>query len=202
VNDGASALRSARRDDPDRAAGVVSGTRDSLDQVDRVSSALITELGRGGCVFACGNGGSALAAQHFTAELVGHFRRERPPVRGVALTSDAALLTVIANDHGADQVFSRQVRGLTTANDALLAFSTSGRSPDVLAAGRAARNLGALTVALTGGEGGELAGMVDLALIVPGTETARIQEGHLILIHLIAEQIDVAFARDSVLSEP
>jgi len=202
VSGGETALHVRWHEDLDRAARVVAGIRDSLDQLDRVSEALITVLARGGCLFACGNGGSALAAQHFTAELVAHFRRERPPVRGVALTSDAALLTAIANDYGFDEVFGRQVRGLATANDALLAFSTSGRSPDVLAAIRAARDLGAVTVAFTGSAGGELAGLADLALVVPEAETARIQEGHLILIHLIAERIDAAFAADRVTSEP
>ena len=151
-------------------------------------------LADGGCIFACGNGGSALAAQHFTAELVAHFRRDRPPVRGVSLTPDTGLLTAIANDYEFEQIFSRQIEGLATAKDALLAFSTSGRSPNILAAVRTARLVGARTVAMTGRDGGQLAGLVDHALIVPSMETARVQEGHLILIHLICERIDAAFS--------
>lgn len=189
-------IASRWRDELDQAARVVDGIRDSLDRLEVVSAALVEVLSRGGCIYTCGNGGSALAAQHFTAELVAHFRRERPPVRGVALTADAGLLTAIANDHDFEQIFSRQVRGLVTPRDAVLAFSTSGRSANVVAAVQAACEIGALTVAFTGGDGGALIGMVDHALVVGEDETARIQEGHLILIHLICEHIDRAFSPD------
>jgi D-sedoheptulose 7-phosphate isomerase len=201
VSDDRSAIQDRWRLELGQAATVIDGIRGSLDQVERIADALVGALAAGGCIFTCGNGGSALAAQHFTAELVAHFRRERPPVRGVALTADAGLLTAIANDHDFDQIFSRQVRGLLTSRDVLLAFSTSGRSPNVLAAVRAACDIGAMTVAFTGGEGGQLAPMVDHALIVRESETARIQEGHLILIHLICEHIDAAFSPDRVHAE-
>lgn len=196
MSDGQSAIAARWRNELGQASRVVAGIRDSLDQLEVVSGALIGVLSRGGCIFSCGNGGSALAAQHFTAELVAHFRRERPPVRGVALTADAGLLTAIANDHDFEQIYSRQVRGLVTADDALLVFSTSGRSANVVAALRAACDIGALTVAFTGGDGGALAGIADHALVVREDETARIQEGHLILIHLICEHIDLSFSPD------
>ena len=198
---GRAAIQERWQDELSQAARVVGGIRASLDQVERVADALVGVLAAGGCVFACGNGGSALAAQHFTAELVAHFRRERPPVRGVALTADAGLLTAIANDHEFEQIFSRQVRGLLTSRDVLLAFSTSGQSPNILTAVQAACDIGAMTVAFTGGDGGQLAGMVDHALIIREPETARIQEGHLILIHLICEHIDAAFSPDRVHAE-
>jgi len=192
--DSHTATMSHWRSELDQATQVVEGIRRSLDHLEVVASAIVAILAKGGCVYACGNGGSALAAQHFTAELVAHYRRDRPPLRGVSLTPDTGLLTAIANDYEFEQIFSRQIQGLATANDALLAFSTSGRSPNILAAVRSARLVGARTIAMTGGDGGKLANLVDHALIVPFTETARVQEGHLILSHLICERIDAAFS--------
>lgn len=191
--DARSAMQSRWLDELDDAAGVIDAIRASLDDVERVADALVGRLAAGGCIFTCGNGGSSLAAQHFSAELVAHFRRDRAPLRSLALTPDAGLITAIANDFAFDQVFSRQVSALLGNDDALLVFSTSGRSPNVLAAAQIAHELGALTVAFTGRSGGGLAGQVDHALVVDDRDTARIQEGHLILTHLICERIDAAF---------
>jgi D-sedoheptulose 7-phosphate isomerase len=177
----------------DQAASAVEAIRGSLDQVERVADVLVGVLRQGGCVFACGNGGSALAAQHFAAELVAHFRRDRPPLRGLALTADPGVLTAIANDFEYDAVFSRQVQALGTVRDALLAFSTSGTSPNVLGAVRAAREIGMVTVGFCGGDGGELGRLTDHTLVIPIAETARVQEGNLTLIHLICEHIDAEF---------
>lgn len=178
-------------DDSGRALDAV---RASLEEIEQVAESLVAVLRRGGTVLACGNGGSALAAQHFAAEMVGHFRRARGPLRSIALPADGGLVTAIGNDYAFDQIFSRQVQGLGSVNDALLAFSTSGRSPNVLAAVRAAREIGMLSVGFSGGNGGELASLVDHALVIPIDDTARIQEGHLLILHLISERIDAAFA--------
>lgn len=177
----------------DEAAMAVSAIRGSLDQVEQVADVLVGVLRQGGSVLACGNGGSALAAQHFAAELVAHFRLDRPPLRGMALASDAGLATAITNDFDFDSLFSRQIRGFGTPRDALLAFSTSGASPNVLDAVRTAREMGMVTVAFSGGDGGELGRLANHALVIPIADTARVQEGHLMLIHLICEHIDVQF---------
>jgi len=178
------------RDELTQASRVVDGIRGSLGQLERVARVLVDVLRDGGCIFTCGNGGSALAAQHFTAELLAHYRRDRPAVRSVALTADAGLVTAIGNDYSFDQIFSRQIMGLVTPRDAVLGFSTSGRSANIVRAIQAAREIGAVTVGFGGGDGGEVAGLVDHALVIPVAETARVQEGHLILTHLICEWID------------
>jgi D-sedoheptulose 7-phosphate isomerase len=138
-----------------------------------------------------GNGGSAADAQHLAAEFVGRFGRERRALPAVALTTDTSALTAIANDYGYDDVFARQVRALAGTGDVALAISTSGRSPSVLRAVEAARAAGAVTIGLTGGDGGPLAGMVDLCLRVSAsTESARIQETHILIGHVICELVD------------
>jgi D-sedoheptulose 7-phosphate isomerase len=150
-------------------------------------------LKAGGKILACGNGGSAADAQHFAAELVNRFERERPPLAGIALTTDSSALTSIANDYGYDQVFEKQVRALGRPGDVLFAISTSGKSASVLAAARAARELGLRTVALTGNGGGPLGGVLaaeDVHICVPHTRTMRIQEVHLLTLHCLCDGID------------
>jgi len=138
-----------------------------------------------------GNGGSAADAQHIAAEFVGRFRRERRALPAIALTTDTSALTAIANDYGYDQVFARQVRALGSTGDVAIAISTSGRSPSVLRAVEACRAGGLHTIGLTGGDGGELAGMVDVSLRVSAsTLSARIQETHILVGHVICELID------------
>jgi D-sedoheptulose 7-phosphate isomerase len=142
-------------------------------------------------VLLCGNGGSAADAQHIAAELVGRFVIERRPLAAIALTTDTSALTAIANDYGYDAVFARQVRALGAAGDVAFAISTSGRSPSVLRAAEACRELGITTIGLTGGDGGALAGMVDVTLRVSAsTQSARIQETHILVGHVICELVD------------
>jgi len=150
-------------------------------------------LSAGGKILACGNGGSAADAQHFAAELVNRFERERAPLAGLALTTDSSTLTSIANDYSYEQVFEKQLRALGRRGDVLLAISTSGNSRNVMAAMRAARELGLRTVALTGNGGGQMAGLLaaeDVHLCVPHSRTMRIQEVHLLTLHCLCDGID------------
>lgn len=154
---------------------------------------MAASLRAGGKVLACGNGGSAADAQHFAAELVNRFERERPPLASIALTTDSSTLTSIANDYAYEQVFEKQLRALGRKGDVLLAISTSGKSASVVAAVRAARELGVRTVALTGNGGGPMAGLLadeDVHICVPHTRTMRIQEVHLLVLHCLCDGID------------
>jgi D-sedoheptulose 7-phosphate isomerase len=144
----------------------------------------------GGTVAFCGNGGSAADAQHLSGELVGRFRKERPAYRALALTTDTSILTAIGNDYGFDQVFSRQVEGLLREGDVLVAFSTSGNAKDCARAVEQAKALGAKTVGFTGEDGGELGRICDLCLKVPCTVTARIQEVHITLGHILCGLVE------------
>lgn len=161
----------------------------NLPAVEEAAAQVVGTLHAGGRVLACGNGGSALQAQHLVAELVGRFRRERPPLAALALSADTGVLTAIANDYGVEEVFARQLRALGRPGDLLLAFSTSGNSPNVLRAVATAREIGLRTVAFCGA-GGRLAASTDYALAIPSRDTARIQEGHLLLIHLLCERVE------------
>lgn len=146
-----------------------------------------------GKILACGNGGSAADSQHFAAELLNRFERERPGLAAMALTTDTSTLTSIANDYDYNQVFSKQVRALGAAGDVLLAISTSGNSPNVIAAIEAAHERQMTVVALTGRNGGKMAGMLtkdDVNLCVPSPVTARIQEVHLVCLHCLCDGID------------
>ena len=150
-------------------------------------------LKAGGKILSCGNGGSAGDAQHFSAELLNRFEMERPPLAAVALSTDTSTLTSIANDYSYEQVFEKQVRALGRRGDVLLAISTSGNSPNVLAAVKAARELGMGVVALTGRNGGRtpaLLGPGDAHVCVPHDRTARIQEVHLLALHCLCDGID------------
>ena len=144
-------------------------------------------------ILVCGNGGSAADAQHFSAELLNRFERERPGLPAIALTTDASTITAIANDYHFDDIFSKQVRALGQSGDVLLGISTSGNSRNVIRAIEAAHERGILCVALNGREGGEIAGLLagpDVNICVPGTSTARIQEVHGIVIHCLCDLID------------
>lgn len=150
-------------------------------------------LSNGGRVLACGNGGSAADAQHLAAELVGRFERERPELAAIALTTDSSILTALANDYGFEQVFARQVRALGQPGDVLIAITTSGNSPNVVEAVRAAQERDMLVVGLTGKGGGQMSALlrdVDVHLCVPHDRTARIQEMHLLMVHCICDGVD------------
>ena len=154
---------------------------------------MAASLRAGGKIVACGNGGSAADAQHFAAELVNRFERERAPLAGLALTTDSSTLTSIANDYSYEQVFERQLRALGRKGDVLLAISTSGNSMSVVAAVRAARELGLRTVGLTGNGGGRMAAEFapgDVHVCVPHKRTMRIQEVHLLVLHCLCDGID------------
>ena len=150
-------------------------------------------LQAGGKVMACGNGGSAADSQHFAAELVNRFEKERPPLAAIALTTDTSTLTSIANDYSYEDVFAKQVQALGRSGDVLLAISTSGNSPNVIEAIHAAHARGVAVVALTGKSGGRIAALLgpdDINLCVPAERTARIQEVHLLAIHCLCDGID------------
>lgn len=146
-----------------------------------------------GKLLACGNGGSAADAQHFAAELVGRFEIERQGLAAIALTTDSSIMTAVANDYGYDMIFERQVRALGQPGDVLLAISTSGKSPNVIEAIRAAHDNDLRVVALTGKGGGLMGGMLregDVHICVPAARTARIQEVHLLTVHCLCDAID------------
>jgi len=147
-------------------------------------------LTAGGKLLVMGNGGSAADAQHLAAELVGRFLRERRALPALALTTDSSILTAVANDFGFDQVFKRQVEALARPGDVVVGISTSGRSANVLQGLEAARGLGCATIGLLGGDGGKIAGAVDLALTVAVRETPQIQEMHILLIHLLCDLVE------------
>lgn len=178
--------------DLEQAAEVLTYVRGCLEPLSRAAADLVGVLRKGGIVLACGNGGSALQAQHFTAELVGRFRQDRRSLPALALSADAGAVTGIANDYGFEEVFARQLAGFGPRG-ALVAFSTSGNSPNVVRAVEAARTLRMPSVVLTGARGGAIAPLGDHVFRVPAVDTARIQEGHLLLLHLLCEQIDDAF---------
>jgi D-sedoheptulose 7-phosphate isomerase len=151
-------------------------------------------------VLACGNGGSAADAQHFAAEFVGRFERERPELGAIALTTDSSIITAIANDYSYEQIFSKQVRALGQSGDVLLAITTSGSSPNVLAAIQAAHERDMTVVALTGKGGGKMSQTLretDVHICVPHDRTARIQEVHLLAIHCICDGVDAQLLGDT-----
>ena len=171
--------------------------RDHADKIVQVAHVIGRAFQTGHKVLLFGNGGSATDAAHIAAEFVGRYKRERTPFPAIALATDIAAITCIANDYGFDELFARQVRAHGQAGDVAIAISTSGNSPNVLRGVEAAKAMGLTTVAWTGGSGGKLAGMVDYAFIVPSSLTARIQESHITLGHVLCELIE-----DHVLANP
>ena len=159
------------------------------EEVATVVDLLRRTFAAGGTVYAAGNGGSATLAQHLSDEMVGRYKSNRPPLRVVALSADSAVITCIGNDFGFAEVFARQVEGLGRPGDVLIAYSTSGNSPNILAACRAARQRNMTSVAFTG-RGGQLRDLADLVITSPGQNTARIQELDLHAIHLICEAFE------------
>ncbi len=157
------------------------------DDIELAAKAIIACYARGGKVLLCGNGGSAGDAQHLAGEFVGRFLRERRAVPAMALTTNTSILTAIGNDYGYDQVFSRQAEAHVDDGDVFIGISTSGSSVNVLRAIEAAKERGATTIGLTGNDGGELARTADIALTVPSSSTPRIQEGHIVIGHILCD---------------
>jgi D-sedoheptulose 7-phosphate isomerase len=167
--------------------------------ISRAASLMTESLFADGKILSCGNGGSASDAQHFSAELVGRFERERPELPAISLSTDTSLLTAVANDYAFEQVFAKQVRALGTKGDVLLAITTSGNSPNIIAAIAAAHEREMRVVALTGkggGRAGELLVPEDVHLCVPHGRTMRIQEVHLLIIHCLCDAIDATLLGD------
>ena len=164
--------------------------RELLPAVDELARALVAAFEAGNRVYTFGNGGSSVDAQHFAEELVGRFKRERRPLPAQSLSVDSAAITCIANDYSFEEVFERQVRGFVREGDVVLAFTTSGRSPNVVRGLAAARETGATTVLIGGGDGGPAAQHADHALVVPSSATARVQEMHVLLLHLLIDHVD------------
>lgn len=151
---------------------------------------LVDALRNGKKILLMGNGGSAADAQHFAAEMVGRFLLERKALPAIALTTDTSILTAVGNDYGFDEIFKRQVEALAEPGDVVFGISTSGKSVNVKRAIEAGKNIGAKTLGLLGCDGGDIASVVDLHLTVPSSETPRIQEAHLVIIHIICDLVE------------
>ena len=176
---------------------------DVIESIRPLASQL-AELGRhtseclagGGKVLWMGNGGSAADSQHLAAELVGRFSRERRGLASIALTTDTSILTAVANDYGYEKIFARQVDALCQPGDIVIGISTSGNSPNILEALKLARERTATTVGFTGGDGGAMRDAVEFCFVVPSKVTARIQEAHILMGHLLCDWVEAAFVDD------
>jgi D-sedoheptulose 7-phosphate isomerase len=164
----------------------------SARAVAAAAESAVASLGQGGSIYFCGNGGSAADAQHLACELAGRYLLDRPPLPAVALSTNSSSLTAIGNDFGYDQVFARQLEGLGSPGDVLVAITTSGRSPNIRRAVETARRLGMTVIGFTGLEGVEFAAACDVALVSPHRATPRIQEGHLAMGHALCELVERA----------
>ena len=165
--------------------------RETLDtSIQLIGEHLAGVLSSGGTIFWCGNGGSAADSQHLAAELVGRFKKNRRALRSIALTTDSSVLTCVANDYSYDDVFARQIEALGRPGDVLVGISTSGNSENVLRALRVAKEMALTTIALLGKDGGAAKGLADQALLIPSDSTARIQEAHILIGHILCALIE------------
>lgn len=174
--------------------------RDLLGEVSLIEQAaaeIVARIGRGGGVYFFGNGGSAADSQHLAAELVGRFERDRTALRSVALTTDTSILTAVGNDFGFDRIFARQVEALCSADDVVVALSTSGSSPNVLRALEVAGRIGAYRVGMTSRGGGKMKDLCDLCITVPSDRTARVQEAHILIGHVLCDAVERAAPGDA-----
>ena len=165
-------------------------TMEQMDVIQLMAERCKEALKAGNKVLFCGNGGSAADAQHLAAELIGRFQKERRSLASIALTTDTSILTAVANDYGYDEVFARQVEGLGRSGDVLIGISTSGNSANVVKAALKARDTGMHTIAFTGEGGGKLKDICDITFAVPSKVTARIQEMHIMVGHIICELVE------------
>lgn len=178
-------------------------TLDALaPEVGRGAALLADSLQRGGKLMFCGNGGSAADSQHLASEFTGRFVDDRRPLAAIALNTDSSQMSCIGNDYGFDQVFERPLRGLGRAGDVLVAISTSGHSPNVLRAVQAARGLGIAVLGLLGRDGGAIAPLCDVAIVVPSTVTARIQEAHILIGHSLCAAVEDRIGADGAPAQP
>jgi len=167
-----------------------------IETVDVVAQRCVSALRGGNKILFAGNGGSAADCQHLAGELVSRFAFDRPGLPAVALTTDTSVLTAIGNDYGYEKLFARQIQALGVAGDVLFALSTSGKSPNVLAALQAAREKGLVTVGLTGASGGQMSGLCDHCIHIPSNDTPKIQEGHIVVGHIVCGLIESALFGD------
>lgn len=163
---------------------------ENFDNFEKISKLCINSLKNGGKILFCGNGGSASDSQHLASELIGRFMKNRAPLAAIALTTDTSAITAISNDLGYENIFSRQIKALGKENDCLIAISTSGNSENILNAVRQAKIQGIKTIAFTGNDGGSLFSLCDLGFIIPSNSTARIQEFHIWLGHMLCSVIE------------
>ena len=148
-------------------------------------------------LFFCGNGGSAADSQHIAAELVGRFKKDRNALSAIALTTNTSILTALANDYGYEIVFAKQIEALGGKNDVAIGISTSGKAKNVVLAIKQAKKMGLKTIALTGADGGELTKLTDISLVVPSSVTARVQEAHITVGHIVCELVEQAVCQES-----
>lgn len=179
----------------DASAQTILSLKSLRNEILQVCLCVVSSLRAGNKVLTAGNGGSAAEAMHMSEELVGRFRSDRVSLPAISLVADSTALTCIGNDYGYDKVFSRQVEGLGAKGDVLVIFSSSGKGDVLMNAARAASAKGVLCVGLLGRDGGALLSACDFAIVVPGTATERIQEAHQLLLHIILDAVEDAFAK-------
>ncbi|MFC1804740.1 SIS domain-containing protein [Candidatus Omnitrophota bacterium] len=167
---------------------------ESIAKIIGIAELAVDSLKKGGKVIIFGNGGSASDSQHIAAELIGRFQKDRKAMAAVALTTNTSILTALANDYGYEVVFAKQIEGLAHKNDIAIGISTSGKAKNVAAGLKQAKKMGLKTVALTGGDGGDIAKIADASLVIPSKVTARIQEAHITVAHVICELIEEALS--------
>tara|TARA_B100000768_G_scaffold170489_1_gene176925 strand:+ start:84 stop:656 length:573 start_codon:yes stop_codon:yes gene_type:complete len=162
----------------------------NVSLIELFGNLLSSCLEKNGTIFLCGNGGSASDSQHIAAELVGKFKKERRALKSIALTTDSSILTSVGNDYGFKEIFSRQLEALATSGDIVIGISTSGNSENIIRAFEVAKNMGVTTLSLTGRDGGKLKDFSDHCLTVPSESTARIQEAHILIGHILCDLIE------------
>lgn len=166
--------------------------RNNIGQIKEIADLIIEALKKNGKVLVFGNGGSASDSQHIAAEFIGRFKKDRNALAAIALTTNTSILTALANDYGYETVFAKQIEALGQKDDVAIGISTSGKAKNVSAGLKQAKKMGIKTVALSGGDGGDIARLADTSLVVPSSITARVQEAHITIGHIICELVEEA----------